>query len=175
MFSNPDKNIDQFSLGDGMYVADFGAGSGAYTLAAARAVGGDGKVYAIDVRQETLAKIKKEATEKSLHNVEVLRGDLERTGGSGLRDGAVDAVIVSNILFQIQDKKAFVSEIRRVLRPTGRVLLVEWSASFGGVGPQAEMVVREETARALFLENGFSLQKTIDAGAQHYGLIFKRG
>jgi len=175
LFSNPDNNIDQFSLGDGMYVADFGAGSGAYTLSAARAVGGDGKVYAIDVRQETLSRIKKEAAEKHLDNVEVLRGDLERAGGSGLRDGAVDAVIASNIFFQIQNKKVFLGEVRRVLRPKGRVLLIDWSASFGGTGPVPDAVVREETAKELFQAEGFAYEKSIDAGSYHYGLVFKKG
>ena len=64
MFSDPEKNIEQFSLGKGMHVADFGTGSGFYALAAAEAVGETGRVYAIDVQKDLLEKLKKEA-----HNV----------------------------------------------------------------------------------------------------------
>ncbi len=175
MFSNPQHNIEQFALGDDMRVADFGTGSGAYALAAARAVGGDGKVYAIDVRQENLSRLQKEAESARLHNIEVLRGDLEKLGGSGLRDGAVDAVIISNILFQVKDKKAFVKEAHRVLAPGGRMLVVDWAQSFGGAGPAADAVVREEEAKTLVLDEGFLYIKSIDAGAYHYGLVFKNG
>ncbi|MBI3074674.1 MAG: methyltransferase domain-containing protein [Parcubacteria group bacterium] len=174
MFSNPQHNIDQFSLGDDMRVADFGTGSGAYALAAARAVGGDGKVFAIDVRQENLTRLKKEADGARLHNIEVLRGDLEKLGGSGLRDGAVDAVIASNILFQLKDKRTFFKEVKRVLASGGRLLLVDWAQSFGGAGPEASAVVREEEAKTFALDEGFTYLKSIDAGAYHYGLIFKR-
>ena len=111
MFSNPQHNIEQFALGDDMRVADFGTGSGAYALAAARAVGADGKVYAIDVRQESLVRLKKEAEGARLRNIEVLRGDLEKLGGSGLRDGAVDAVVASNIQTQCCDFWALGSDI----------------------------------------------------------------
>ena len=49
MFSAPEKNIEQLGLSPKQVVADFGAGSGAYTLAAAMALKGTGKVYAIEV------------------------------------------------------------------------------------------------------------------------------
>lgn len=173
-FSNPQKNIEQFGLGDDMRVADFGAGSGAYTLAAARAVLGNGKVYAIDAKRELLARVGKEADDARLSNVEVLYGDLEREGGSNLGDGTMDAVIASNILFQIEQKNIFAAEIRRVLRGGGRVLVIDWSQSFGGVGPEPDAVIREEDAKALFLSAGFSFEKNIDAGAYHYGLVFKK-
>ncbi|OGZ11575.1 MAG: hypothetical protein A3D67_00215 [Candidatus Lloydbacteria bacterium RIFCSPHIGHO2_02_FULL_51_22] len=175
MFSNPQHNIEQFALGDGMRVADFGSGSGAYALAAARAVGNDGKVYAIDVQESSLARLKKVAEEARLHAVEVVRGNLEKAGGSGLRDEGVHAVIASNILFQIKDKGAFVKEVKRVLHHGGRVLLVDWSGSFGGTGPEESAVVKEDTAKALFLAEGLSYEKSIDAGTYHYGLVFKKG
>ncbi len=174
MFSNPEKNIEQFILGDGWHVADFGAGSGAYALAAARAVGADGKVYAIDVKADVLARIKKEADAARLHNVEVLRGNLEKLGGSGLRDAAMDAVIISNILFQIDNKQTFAREAARVLKKGGKALIVDWSESFGGVGPEASAVYREDAAKELFIAAGFSYERSIDAGAYHYGLVFKK-
>ena len=84
MFSDPRDNVKQFSLGPGNFVADFGAGSGFYTLAASDAVGPDGKVYAIDVQKDLLLKIKNLANSQHKRNVDVIWADLEHVGGTKL-------------------------------------------------------------------------------------------
>ena len=173
-FSDPQKNINQFALGEGWHVADFGAGGGAYTLEAALAVGGDGKVYAIDVQEGKLLRIKNEARSRGLSNVEIIRGNLEKSGGSGLGDESMDAVIVSNILFQIDEKQTFAAEVNRILRIGGRVLVVDWTDSFEGLGPDASNVVSEESAKEIFTSAQFKYEKDIDAGEHHYGIVFKK-
>jgi len=174
MFSDPQKNIEQFMLGEDWHVADFGASSGAYSIAASRAVGPDGKVYAIDVQQEPLARLNKEANEQRLGNIDILRGNLEKEGGSHLGDSSMDAVIVSNILFQLEDKKSFIEEVKRVLKQGGKVLVVEWSGSFSGMGPSSESVVKESEAKELFSTAGFVFEKDISAGSHHYGFVLKK-
>ena len=62
MFSDPVKNIEQCGIQTGMDIADFGAGSGHYTIAGSRALMATGRVYAIDVQKDLLAKLKNEAT-----------------------------------------------------------------------------------------------------------------
>jgi ubiquinone/menaquinone biosynthesis C-methylase UbiE len=173
-FSDPQHNIDQFMLGEGMEVADLGAGPGMYTLAAAKAVGSEGRVYAIDVQRDLLPKIKHSAHEHGLYNVEVLWGDIERRHGTKLRDNVVDAAIVSNVLFQVEDKKAFIEEVKRIVKPRGKVLVVDWSDSFGGMGPPPGHVVHKEDIRQLFEESGFSYEGDISAGAHHWGMILRK-
>ena len=175
MFSDPQKNLEQFGLAKGARVADLGSGAGHYALAAARIVGGDGRVFAVDVLKDLLQKIKNEAVRSHLINVETLWGDVERLGGTRLPDASVDAALVCNTLFQLEEKKDFPSEVKRILKPGGRVLVVDWRESFGGMGPQPEHVVAAQAARSLFENAGFSLEKEISAGAHHYGFIFKRG
>ena len=60
-FSDPQKNIQQFGLIEGMKVADLGAGSAAYTLATAKQVGNSGRVYAVEVQKELISNIKNSA------------------------------------------------------------------------------------------------------------------
>ena len=60
------------------------------------------------------------------------------------------------------------------LRKKGRILFVDWSDSFGGIGPRPEDIVSEENAKTLFEDAGFKLDSSFDAGAHHYGLIFKK-
>lgn len=174
MFSNPIHNIAQFDLQSGSTVADLGAGSGEVSFAAARAVGGAGKVYAVDVQKGLLDRLKKHADEERLSWIKPVWGDAERIGGTHLGDSSVDAVIVSNLLFQIEDRAGLTKEIARILRPKGKVLLIDWSDSFGGMGPQPAEVVAKPAAKELFEKNGFSFVKSIEAGAHHYGFIFKK-
>jgi ubiquinone/menaquinone biosynthesis C-methylase UbiE len=173
-FSDPKSNIEQFGLHAGMSVADFGSGSGHYTLAASEAVGESGRVYAIDIQQELLKKVKNLSRSERKNNIEVIWGDIEEDGGTKLRDGAVDAVIISNVLFQADDKDTAVAEAKRVLKPKGRLLLIDWSDSFGNIGPMEENVVRESEAKRLFERSGFEYVRDIDAGRHHYGLVFRR-
>ncbi len=175
MFSDPQKNIEQFSLGKGMYVADFGAGSGFYSFAAAEAVGETGKVYAIDVQKDLLTKIKNEAKNiRHLANLEIVWADLEHLGGTKLRENSMDACIAANVFFQLENKDNAVSEIKRILKDNGRVLLVDWSASFGGMGPQQKDVFSRDMAKKLFEKHGFMEDREIPSGAQHYGIIFRK-
>lgn len=172
-FANPLQNIKQLGLSAGSHVADIGSGTGGYTFEAAKIVGAEGEVYAIDVQKDLLDKLAVEAEHRGLQNIQVLWGDAENIGGTKLRENAVGFVIASNVLFQTDSKSGFVHEIKRILQPNGKVLLIDWSESFGGIGPASHHVVDESVARELFENNGFALEKTFDAGAHHYGLVFR--
>jgi ubiquinone/menaquinone biosynthesis C-methylase UbiE len=175
MFSNPIKNIEQAGITSGMKVADFGTGSGFYARTAAKLVGFDGKVYAIDLQKDLLTRVKQDAEREGIRNIEVIWGDVEKVSGTHLREGAVDFVILSNILFQVHSKDAVVKEAFRVLKGGGKVLVIEWSDAFGGLGPRSTDVVSKESTLALFQNNGFNLEKDIQAGEHHYGFIMKKG
>jgi ubiquinone/menaquinone biosynthesis C-methylase UbiE len=174
MFSDPKRNIEQFMIGEGSRVADLGAGSGAYTLAAAQAVGPDGVVYAIEVQKDLLPRIQNSAKALGLRNVEVVWADVEPFGGTKLRDGSLDAVIAANILFQVEDRDAFAQEAKRILKPRGKLLLVDWSGSFGGAGPEPKAVVSAEIGRRLFEQYGFTHERDISAGEHHWGMVLRR-
>ena len=174
MFSDPVKIVASCGIQAGMDIADLGAGSGHYTLAAAKALISTGRVYAIDVEKELLSKLKNEATRQGLYNVEVIWGDFEKPNGTKLRDFSVDLVLLCNVLFQVEDKKGVIKEVQRILKPNGKVLVVDWSDSFGGIGPSLKSVVKAEKSKEMFEKEGFHLDKEIEAGSHHYGLIYKK-
>lgn len=173
-FTDPQRTLNQFGLPEGVRVADFGAGSGAYTLAAAALVGERGRVYAVDVQKDVLTRIKNSARDGGLRNVEVIWGDVETQGGSTLRVETLDAVIVSNLFFQLENRDGCIGEIARVLTPRGRALVVDWSDSFGNVGPRPQDVVSKNILRALFERHGFTFEREIDTGEYHYGLVMRK-
>lgn len=175
MFSDPNKNIEQLDLGKGNYVADFGAGSGFYSFAAAEVVGHSGRVYAIDIQKDLLDKLKNEARNvRHLTNIDIIWGDLDHLGGTRLRENSIDVVIVANVFFMLEKKDNACMEIKRILKKGGRVLVVDWASSFGGIGPQHQDIFSEEAARVIFKKHGFTEDRTIAAGAQHYGIIFRK-
>jgi ubiquinone/menaquinone biosynthesis C-methylase UbiE len=174
MFSDPRKNVEQFDLAPGMKVADFGCGAGYYAFAMAHKVGSSGQVFALDVHKELLLTLKREAIKTRLHNIEVVWCDLERPKGTKLRDGAVERGVAADVLFQVDHKEAFVHEIARVMKVGGKILVIDWTDSFGGIGPKKDVVVSAEKCRELFESAGFGFEREIDAGMHHYGLIFRK-
>jgi len=174
MFSDPVKNIEQCGIQSGMEIADLGSGSGFYTLAAAKALISTGRVYSIDVQKDLLTKIKNTAVHEGLYNVEVIWGDIEKLGGTKLHDASIDLVLLCNVLFQLADKTKIVKEIKRILKPAGRALIVDWMDSFGGLGPHPNMVMKKDVVMDMFEKEGFHLDREIQAGAHHYGLIYKK-
>lgn len=157
----------------GMRVADLAAGSGFFTRAAARLIT-PGEVWAVDPNPDLLRRIKTLAEGEGLRNVEVMRGDIERKGGSHLPEGAFDVVLLINRLFAAEHKAVVVAEVHRVLKRGGVTLVVDWSDSHGGLGPAPAHVVSAEEGRALFETVGFSTTGSVPAGAYHWGLIIKK-
>ncbi len=167
MFSDPVKNLRALGLKHDDVVADLGAGTGFYSVAAGMMTP-KGHVYAVEISQDFLATIKHKAKEAHLKNVEAILGDVEKKGGTKIKDGVADLVIASNILFQLRDKENFILETKRILKPKGRVLLIDWSDSSG-----LQIVFPKIKARELFEKNGFEVEKEINAGSHHYGIILR--
>lgn len=155
-----------------MVIADLGAGTGFYSIPAAK-MAPKGKVYAIEIIPDMVTTIRNKTKEAHLSNVDCLVGDIEKVGGTKLADATADRVIASNVLFQVEHKESFADEIKRILRPGGKLLLVDWTAG-GLMGPREEFVVAPEAARELFGKKGLVFEREIDPGEYHYGLIFRK-
>lgn len=173
MFVDPNKIAEQFGFSPGMRVADLGSGVGFYTLATARLVGNAGRVYAVDIRPEMLQQIKTLAEREHLNNVEVIHGDLEEPKGTRLKDGSVDAVIVANTLFQLEEPEHCAEEAMRIVKKDGNIFVIDWKESFGGIGPHKDDVIREEKAKEMFEKVGCIVVKDVNAQNYHYGFVCK--
>ena len=171
MFSDPVANIAKLGINDGMKVVDLGAGSGFYSIEAAKKVGVSGRVYAVDVQKDLLDRIRSNGAALGLRNIEIVCGNAEKIGGTKLHEGIADRVIASNILFQIERIDDFILEIKRLLKPDGKVMVVDWS-ELSPIGPK--MIVAVAKAQTLFEKAGFKLEQSFNAGDHHYGLIFNR-
>ncbi len=171
MFSDPNENISKLDLALGQSVVDVGVGSGHHTIIIAKKVGKEGKVYAVEVQKELLSRLKNEAAKDHIHNIEIVLGNAEKLGGTRLEDAIADRILVSNVLFQIEDKQNFVKELKRLLKPGGRLVLIDWNRGIGGKSHDT-MVVGPLEATHIFTQAGFKRLEEFEAGDHHYGIIF---
>jgi ubiquinone/menaquinone biosynthesis C-methylase UbiE len=103
-------------------VLDIGAGSGTDTLTAARLVGPQGKVFALDMTPAMLAKLRRNVALANAANIEVVEGNAETIP---LPDASVDVVTSNGVLNLVPDKPRAFAEIFRVLRPDGRAQIAD--------------------------------------------------
>jgi len=123
-------------------VLDFGCGSGAYTIPAARLVGKKGRVYALDKDGEALKKLKEEAHKARLDNIEtILSSELD----TGLSDESVDLGLLYDVIHLIRRRGALFAEMHRVSKPSGVVSIYPMHVEKGEV-------VRQMRESNLFLE-----------------------
>lgn len=175
MFTDPIKNLKAFGLREDNIVADLGAGTGFYSIPLGRMVP-KGKVYAVEVVQDFLVTIKNKAKDAELNNVEILWGNIEKLGGTKLGNNILDAVVASNVLFQVEDKERFIDEIKRILKPSGRVLLIDWSVDSPIASPLLgqKKAISKDKAKEMFEKKGFKHGRDINTGPHHYGMILAK-
>lgn len=169
MFTNPLKNLKSFDIRETDILADLGAGTGFYSILAAQIVS-KGKVYAVELSRDFLETIVNKIKEAKLGNIECLWGDVEKLGGTKIGSGIVDKVIASNVFFQLEKKEEFIKEVKRILKDKGQVLFIDWDSS--SPLPHKGGIISKDKVQEMFKKEGFLLEREIDAGIHHYGIIF---
>jgi len=173
-FVKPEETIHLLGLEEGSKFADFGVGTGAFALAAAPLVGNTGTVYAIDIQKDILLKLKDTYIKAGYANGKFLWCDFENIGATKLPDNSIDTVLISNTLFQLSSKEGALREAYRVLKDKGELFIIEWSESFNGMGPEADLVISAQQARAMTETASFTFINEFSPGDHHYGLHFKK-
>ena len=150
-FQEPSKLIGLLELFPGAKVADVGCGSGFFTLEVAKRLDG-GELWAVDISQEMLERLKEHMGERGIYNINLL---LSAESQIPLEDSYLDRVLLSIVLHEAEDRVAFLKEVRRVLKPGGRLVLTDWHKAPSPEGPPLEHRLSEEEARRLLIEAGF--------------------
>jgi Methylase involved in ubiquinone/menaquinone biosynthesis len=132
------KLLDRAMLRPGEAVLDLGTGTASVAIMAASMVGPTGRIMALDISPEMLAKARARIGVSSLSNVELAEGRAEAIPASS---GSFDAVLASLSLMYVIDRAAAAREIARALRPGGRFVATAWA------GPEnADIVLFQQTA-----------------------------
>jgi ubiquinone/menaquinone biosynthesis C-methylase UbiE len=142
----PGKVIERLGLQPGSIVADVGAGTGYFTLRIAEAVGAGGRVFAVDVASEMLERIRVKTESAQVANVSCILGEADATN---LTDHSCDVVFMANVWHEFDDHKAVLAEAERILKPTGRLEILDWRADLDSPpGPPQAHRISDSYARA---------------------------
>jgi ubiquinone/menaquinone biosynthesis C-methylase UbiE len=174
MFLDSQKIVSALGVRAGQHVADLGCGTGYFSIELARAVGKDGVVSAVDIMQEPLDSVRARSESLGLGNIRAIRANLEVLGGTAIPDNSQDLALLANTLFQSQKKDAILAEAVRILKPGGRLVVIDWKKGAVGFGPPDELRTDEQAMRALAVAAKARFDGTIDAGTFYYGLVFKK-
>ena len=167
-FLDPQKALKELKLKKDLIAADFGCGSGGWVLPLAKILE-DGKVYAIDILEEPLSALRSKMKTFKVFNIEPIKADVEKS--SKLFDNSCDLVLITNLLFEVDDKKKTMEEGKRVLKKRGKLLIVDWKKE-ASLGPKDKVSVEE--IKKIAREVDFKLEKEFDAGLYHWGMVFKK-
>ena len=121
-WQKPDELIRQLNLKSGSKVADIGCHEGYITFKLSTVVGEKGLVYAVDVEQSKLDKLKINQEKRNVRNVTVIKGDYDNPR---LPENALDAVIIVDTYHEMDDHDAILQHIRVALKQGGRLVLCE--------------------------------------------------
>ena len=166
-FLNPQEVLNELKIEGEMIAADFGSGSGGWAIPLAKRLK-FGKVYAVDILEEPLSALKSKAEIQKVYNIETINSNVEK--GIKLPDLSCDLVLLTNLLFQVDDKKRVLTEAKRVLKKGGKILVVDWLPE-ALQGPREGRVSPDEVKKIAKNLN-LKLEKEFRTGIYHYGLIF---
>jgi len=170
-FLDPSEIIAQLDIQSNNVVADFGCGPGYFSMPFAKAVGEDGKVYALDVLPQVLETVASKAKNLGISNIITSRVNVEKEKGSKLENEYVDWVIMKDMLFQNKNKNIIIAEAYRILKPGGKVIVTEWNQNNFSIGPEKEIRIPVSELKKMFIDQKFSVEKDVAAGDFHYAFV----
>lgn len=162
---------------EGMTVADCGSGAEApFSIAAAKIVGPHGIVYALDVVKSAIARIAETARRHNVENVQPIWTDLEMYGAArAVRNESVDVAVLANTLFQSQDHAGMFTEIARMLKKGGKLLVVDWSVDAESVlGPPKSQRVSSSQVQQFAQVAGLTFVGDVETGEYHWAALFTK-
>lgn len=152
-------------LKPGMTFADIGSGEGFFSILAARKVGKEGKVYAVDSDASGIEKLKKKAVAEGLENIVAKVGLAEETV---FCNRCVDLVFYSMDLHDFSDPAKVLLNAKKMIKPTGSLIDLDWKKLDMTFGPPYRIRFNEDYASGLIRNSGFQIISVSDAGKYHY-------
>ncbi|WP_078594765.1 class I SAM-dependent methyltransferase [Evansella clarkii] len=152
---DPQKVLDYFEVEQGNQVADLGAGNGFFTIPVARRTGAP--VYAVDIEPKMLELLDERAKGEGLTNIAYVVSNLENIQ---LDDNTADKAIISLVLHEVPDLTKALQEVKRILKPGGQVLVIEWEAKESEMGPPLHERIGSQDMVNILSENGYKTEVT---------------
>jgi len=167
---DPDTILSGIGLKAGLTFLDIGCGGGFFALPAARIVGPGGRVYGLDPDARAIAVLKAQAAREKLENLHLTVGRGEETV---LCDKCADIVFFGIDLHDFQDPAMVLENARKMIKPSGRLVNLDWKKVDMRFGPPLEKRFNEHEAGTLIEAAGFSIESVAYSGPYHYLITAK--
>jgi ubiquinone/menaquinone biosynthesis C-methylase UbiE len=148
-----------------MVFVDVGCGDGFFSILAARKVGSNGRVYAVDIDALAIEQLKQKAKSEGLLNITAKVGKAEDTV---FCRRCADFVFFSMDLHDFDDPKKVLQNAKQMIMPNGRLIDLDWKKQQIPFGPPTSKKLSEEKVAGFMHSAGFTVTDIRDAGLYHY-------
>lgn len=172
--SDVDWLIEVLQLKEGSIVADIGAGDGDQTLAIARHIGPQGKIYSTEL--DVLDELKQSVNESELENITVLEGHPKRTN---LPEACCQALYMRRVYHHIDDPAPFNANLYKALKPGGRLAIIDFEPRSSEAEPEgrdsgSQHGVTAETVVEELTEAGFILISSEEGSGRDIYVVMEK-
>ena len=169
-YQEPGDVLAALDLRQGEVIADIGAGPGYFTLRFARAVGDQGKVYAVDVSPDMVRHLNRRLRDEGIHNVVTVLADPD---DPLLPPASIDRFVIVNTWHHIEDQPGYLAKLKRMLRPGGQVVHIDFQKRDLPVGPPTAMKIARGDMIEQMETAGYRLAAEHDVLPYQYFLVFE--
>lgn len=171
-YFHPNQTLLAVGLRRGMRFADLGCGYGTFSIPAAQIVGKRGSVYAIDIDRKLVEKVRKDARELKLKNLHASIGDILTFDEKlGIPRESLDFVLLANIIHGTRGKVRLLKTLRRILRPSGSIAIINWKLEKTPRGPPMRMRPTENETAGYLVKAGYVRPKILEVPPYHYAIV----
>jgi len=168
-YQKPQEVTKALNIKEGEVIADIGAGSGYFTFGLARPVGEKGRVYAVDVSPDMIVHLNRRVRDLNLKNVVTI---LCAPDDPLLADASVDRFFICDTWHHIGGHAKYLALVKRMLKPGGQVIMVDFKKAKTPVGPPMEIRIDRDDLVREMEANGFQLATEHTFLEYQYFLIF---
>lgn len=167
---DPLEFLKENGVSPGMWIADIGCGPGFFTIPAAEIVGREGRVYAVDLQEEMLAELRRRNPPENV----IIVHSSENSIPIIIEDGRCDMALLTFVLHEAEDRVIFLKEVKRLLKPKGRLILLDWEKKVEDKGPPFNERLDKSDAESLIKGAGLEIEEMGSINPSHYKIVAGR-
>lgn len=171
----PKEVLQYCGVKPGMNLADLGCGpNGYFAIPMAKIIGPGSKVYAVDIIKASLQSLKSKADLVGLSNIITIWSNLEKVGAVNVPRGTIDMCFIVNTLYQSNQHREILIETASLIKPNGKIVIIDWEKDTGGAGPLNNQRISRENLKKIADEIGLRTINEFMASKFHFGLILDK-
>ena len=170
-YQKPHEVMEALAVKGGEVIADIGSGSGYFTLRLAQHVGPSGRVYAVDVSPDMIRHLNARVRDAGLTNVSAILAPPD----DPLLPQQVDRFLIVDVWHHIEDQAGYLAKMKKLLKPGGRVIMIDFHKRELPVGPPVGMKIAREDLLKQMTASGFRLAAEHTFLPYQYFMVFEVG